>query len=230
MPLAKSKGNMYAWVTHMHTHLAGECPHNCTYCYVKSFRHRVPKYQGPLRLMMKELDVDYGKGKTIFIEHCNDLFAAGVPSLDIDRVLTHCGRFPENRYVFQSKNPGRILEFAECLPKRGALIGTTIETNRPMPDVSEAPPPRERFLSMCVLSAKGFDTFVTVEPILDFDLEEMSKWIYAIRPEFVNVGADSKHNGMVEPSAAKIRHLLSRLDAYGLEVKNKGNLKRLLSQ
>ena len=69
MPLNKSKGNMYKFVSHTHSHLGGECPHKCIYCYVDSFRHRVPKYQGELRLIEKELEVNYGKGKAIFIEH-----------------------------------------------------------------------------------------------------------------------------------------------------------------
>ena len=33
----------------------------------------IAKYKGPLRLIEKELAVNYGTGKTIFIEHCNDL-------------------------------------------------------------------------------------------------------------------------------------------------------------
>lgn len=36
MALTKSKGNMYPWVTHTHTHLRGECPHGCRYCYVQA--------------------------------------------------------------------------------------------------------------------------------------------------------------------------------------------------
>jgi hypothetical protein len=34
MPLKKSEGNMYPWVTHTHSHLAGACPHECK-CYVQ---------------------------------------------------------------------------------------------------------------------------------------------------------------------------------------------------
>ena len=34
MGMVKSKGNMYDWVTHMHTHLGGECGHECSYCYL----------------------------------------------------------------------------------------------------------------------------------------------------------------------------------------------------
>ena len=30
MAITKAVGNMYDWVTHMHTHLAGRCSHECS--------------------------------------------------------------------------------------------------------------------------------------------------------------------------------------------------------
>lgn len=79
---------MYPWVTHTHSHLAGECPHRCSYCYVQAMAKRSPalkeRFSGPLRLIEKELDVNYGTGKTIFVEHMNDLFAEKVPQEFID--------------------------------------------------------------------------------------------------------------------------------------------------
>lgn len=65
--LKESHGNMYDWVTHMHSHLAGKCPHECSYCYVQKNRFGVsPRYQGELRLIDNEFNVHYGKGRTIF--------------------------------------------------------------------------------------------------------------------------------------------------------------------
>jgi len=72
MPLIKSTGNMYSWVTDMHTHLGGDCPHACSYCYVNTGFMNTPRpkrYCGPLRLIEQEFNVNYGTGKTIFIEH-----------------------------------------------------------------------------------------------------------------------------------------------------------------
>ena len=82
MPLVKSKGNMYDWVTHMHTHLGGQCPHKCSYCYVQRNRFGVnPKYQGDLRIISQELNVNYGSDKILFIEHMNDMFANGMKNI-----------------------------------------------------------------------------------------------------------------------------------------------------
>jgi len=76
MPLQKSKGNMYPWVSNCHSHLGGECEHHCVYCYVEHSKFGRPeKYKGILRLIEEEFSVKYGSGKTIFMEHCNDLFA-----------------------------------------------------------------------------------------------------------------------------------------------------------
>jgi len=103
MPLTKSVGNMYSWVTHTHTHLGGKCPHECSYCYVGKSRFGIiPRYEGEPRLVEKEFSVNYGSGKTIFMEHMNDAFADGVKSLFIDRILSHCYAFPLNTYVFNS--------------------------------------------------------------------------------------------------------------------------------
>jgi DNA repair photolyase len=134
MPLKKSQGNMYPWVTHTHTHLGGECPHKCVYCYVDNPRWGRPKrYTGVLRLLEQEFKVDYDSGKVIFIEHCNDLWAAEVDPYFICRVLMHLEQYPENTFVFQTKNPFRYLKPGPHLSLntiKDAIFGCTIETNR----------------------------------------------------------------------------------------------------
>ena len=35
MPLNKSTGNMYDFITHTWNTIKGECPHGCSYCYMK---------------------------------------------------------------------------------------------------------------------------------------------------------------------------------------------------
>ncbi|MDD5589223.1 MAG: DUF5131 family protein [Candidatus Nanoarchaeia archaeon] len=222
MPLKKSTGNMYTWVTHTHTHLGGECQHKCVYCYVDNPRWGRPmRYQGPIRLIEKELNVDYGSGKTIFIENCNDLFASDVPDEFIIKILNHCYKYPANIYVFQSKNPARMLKYE--LPK-GSIIGTTIETNRDIKNLSEAPSPFERMIAM-----KGTNKikFLTVEPVLDFDVDILAKWIDNIKPKFLNLGADSKGHNLSEPSYEKIMALTEELKKYGIELREKHNLQRL---
>ncbi len=51
--------------------------------------------------------------------------------------------------------------------------------------------------------------------------------IKLIKPDWVNIGADSKGHNMPEPSKEKILALVKELEKF-TEIKNKNNLQRLL--
>jgi len=234
MPLTKSKGNMYPWVTHTHSHLAGKCSHECSYCYVQAMAGRFPvmaeRYSGPVRLIESELAVKYGQGRTIFIEHMNDLFAKDVPDGFIGEIRRHCFNYPLNTYVFQSKNPKRMMECSEELPS-GSILGTTIESNRDY-GVSSAPCVMNRIKAMrkAIWDGKGHKKFITIEPVLDFDVIPLADMIASVNPWFVNLGADSKSRGLPEPTVAKIMQLVDELKKRGIELREKSNLARLKAE
>lgn len=231
MGLKKSKGNMYPWVTHTHAHLGGECPHKCSYCYVANPRYGRPsKYQGELRLIDDEFDVNYGSGKTIFIENCNDMFCKEVPVEFIYKIYEHCYRYPDNVYVFQTKNPQRIIERPPALGVFKYMIGTTIESNRHYPEImGNAPTPTDRINAMIGIKRldKNIKTFLTVEPVLDFDVDDLALKISLVNPDFLNLGADSKGHNLPEPSIDKIERLVDKLKEYGIELREKHNLERI---
>jgi hypothetical protein len=216
-------------VTHTHTHLGGECPHKCVYCYVDHGFMGTPRpkrYCGPLRLIESEFKVNYGTGKTIFIEHKNDLFCKDVPEDFILRILAHCNQFPENTYVFQTKNPARYLEFnQDGIWPDNSILGCTIESNIDHPNISNAPPVRDRMRAMCRLRRRKF---ITIEPVLDFSPITLAAWIANIEPEFLNLGADSKGHNLPEPSIEKINELVKELMEYGIDLREKHNLQRLM--
>lgn len=226
MSLNKSKGNMYPWVTHTHAHLGGECPHKCSYCYVDNPRFGRPaRYQGPIRLIDDEFRVKYGSGKTIFIEHMNDMFAEDIPEEYIMAILQHCWDYPDNTYVFQTKNPLRISRTWDYIPSN-SIIGCTIETNCAdiIEKISAAPSPIDRMLPMMFLPTKKF---ITIEPVLEFNVTGLLNMILAIKPDFVNIGADSKGHGLREPSWQKVQHLIEGIKDAGIEIREKHNLERL---
>lgn len=229
MPLNKAKGNMYEFVTHTHNHLAGKCPHACSYCSVQDMAAHYPvlkeKYSGPLRLVEKEFAVNYGEGKTIFVENCNDLFAGKVPMNMILKVLEHCRKWPRNAYIFQTKNPFRYGELMQHDFPPDAIIGCTIESNRDSA-IGYAPRQSYRGASMSHVLPM-MKRFITIEPILDFDVESFAEIVKRIRPEFVNIGADSKNHGLPEPSIEKVMDLIGLITAAGIEVREKRNLERL---
>jgi len=184
---------------------------------------------GELRLDDKELTLDLGRDKKIFVGSSTDMFADEVSKVDIEDVLKHCGKYLGNTYYFQSKNPGRFLSFVTYLNQiSNCYIGTTIESNIEYP-VSNAPTPIRRYEYMKMLRKMFFNVFISIEPIMNFDLEVIVGWIKNIRPVFVSIGAESKRNKLIEPNSDKIMALIDRIKGI-TEVKQKNNLKRLLKQ
>jgi hypothetical protein len=227
-------GNMYEGVVTWNP-LGGKCLHDCSYCSTNTLR-RFPcvaeKYSGEIRLTKDVTKRFAGKPKTIFVAAQNDLFAEGVESGFIRRVLLQCHFYQQHTYLFQSKNPIRFMEFRDFYPEE-SIFCTTIETNRTYPQMGNTPTPHDRAMAMNdVVHELGnnlgrWKYQVTIEPIMDFDLEEMAWLIETCLPDQVNIGADSKRNNLPEPSHEQVMDLIDNLNKY-TRVVNKRNLNRLL--
>ena len=225
MPLRQSKGNMYGFVTHTWNTVSGECFHGCTYCYMKAWGK-----QPDIHFNAKEMNTDLGTGNFIFVGSGNDLFAEQVTTLWINQTLNHCLKYPQNKYLFQTKNPQRLgaISFLDKLSKLDCVICTTIETNRYYPEIMQkAPRPFNRAVAMHELP-HTFERMVTVEPIMDFDVDHMISTILLVDPEQVNIGADSKGHQLPEPTPEKITGLVKGLQLHGIRVHFKKNLRRLI--
>lgn len=207
---------MYGFVTHTWNVIKGKCPHDCEYCYMKRFP------QKELHFEEKELKTDLGEGNFIFVGSSCDMFAEEVSDEWIKKVLEHCDKFSKNSYLFQTKNPQRFHKFYGLFPLNTTL-GTTIETNRTGFNY-KAPPVTERQYWVGELSS--FPIMVTIEPIMDFDLDIMINWMKDLNPDFVNIGADSKGHNLNEPSWEKVQKLINELEEF-TKVNLKPNLDRL---
>ena len=153
------------------------------------------------------------------------MWATGIPNEQIKRVLDHCLKYPDNKYLFQSKNPYRFQTFACAFPL-GSILATTIEsdTNYKM----GIPGVEERAKELWKMKQSGFKTMVTIEPIMDFSVWGFITLIKRYEPNWVNIGADTGNNNLPEPSGTKLREFLVQLKASKIEVKQKNNLSRLL--
>ena len=227
----KKNGNMYDFITHTSNPIKGLCPHKCGYCYMRAiFRD----YHGDetLRLDEYELKVNYGKNKFIFLGTSTDMFADAVPTEWILQVYDKCLQYPENKYLLQSKNPGRTLEpqlinHPLMQLKDRICFATTIESNRDYP-ISKAQSMTERADAMAQLQAMGFPVMVTIEPIMDFDHEELVEMLRKIRPFQVNIGCNtSKDIKLPEPSRDQIYALVQELSTF-TNIELKSNSKRIL--
>lgn len=70
--------------------------------------------------------------------------------------------------------------------------------------------------------------FITIEPIMDFDMAGMVELIKTCEPEQVNIGADSKYNGLPEPSKGKVLELIAQLEAF-TKVNRKETIYKILN-
>ncbi len=226
--LNKQKGNMYGFVTHTWNPIRGKCPHDCKYCYMKSF-WEIQKSEKQV-LDEKCLQDNLGSENFIFVGSSTDMFAESVPDNWIEEVFKCCkNREFKNKYLFQTKNPKKMMQgkFIDTIPSF-SYLGITLETNRDTDKISSTMNPVERFQWFATEIPAYLAKFVTIEPIMDFDIEPLVQWIKVIKPRFVAIGADSKGHNLPEPSPKKLKALIEELKKF-TEVKIKPNLNRLLN-
>ena len=231
--LKKSTGNMYEFVTHTWNPIVGKCYHNCKYCYVKKYGNEVSE---EMRLKKEYLEDDFGSGNFIFVGSGIDLFAENIDDGWIRRVLDKCDRDnhdlfgTKNKFLFQSKNPKRILQYIEHPVFKDSAVCTTIETNRYYPSImNNSPVVNERAIAMNEIASKGIETYLTIEPIMAFDIDELVRLIRLCKPVQVNIGANTNSSVPVpEPTSEDIDALINLIkDECKVEIKS--NLKRLIT-
>jgi DNA repair photolyase len=226
--LKKPKGDMYPFVDWLWNPVIGKCQHDCSYCYVKRIANRFRQEQANPRLVEAELKCGLGSNNYIFVCSGCDLFANNIPYGWIKKTIDYAHSFEGNRYLFQTKNPKRFITSYFELSAEKDVLCTTIETDQRLPEIMQnAPSPFARAKYMTAMKERGFRTMVTIEPVIDFNLEFMLFMLKGIGPEQVNIGADSGHNHLPEQPKEKIIDLITELRKF-TKVVEKKNLDRLL--
>lgn len=221
MSLNKSTGNMYEFVTHTWNTIKGKCPHGCSYCYVKRWGK-----QPELHFDERELKTDLGSGNTIFVGSSCDIFADAISPEWVIKTLLHCEKY-DNTYFFQTKNPKAYSEYGAHIAALNKInLCITLETNRWHTDIMQySPDPVIRAMKFSEIPIK--EKYITIEPIMDFDMDMFIRYIKVNNPLQVNIGADSGRNNLPEPSKEKVLELISELEKFTI-VHQKSNLKRIL--
>ncbi|MDA3790921.1 MAG: hypothetical protein PF503_20800 [Desulfobacula sp.] len=206
------------------------CDFNCSYCkptfmaQAKRQKHRcidcynyTPHYH-PERLVKipsKKIVFVCGNGDISF---CDPDYTHRI----IHSIVNHNQRCPDKTYYFQSKKPEYFKQFIPCLPSNVILV-TTLETNRDQgyAAVSKAPVPSERYQQFLDLNYPR--KVVTIEPVMDFDLDVFTNWITNIAPEYVWLGFNSKPGQvqLPEPSEWKLIAFAQALKGAGIQVNGK---------
>jgi hypothetical protein len=160
--------------------------------------------------------------KIIFV--CGDSDVRFCEPSDFARILEvmNQDRMHNRLWFIQSKFPEYFQQFLDYLPKNTILL-TTLETNRDAnyDSVSKAPPPSVRYKQFLNLNYPN--KIVTIEPLMDFDLDVFSDWILSIKPLAVFIGYNSHPNQihLEEPQMEKCLDLIVALKNKGIRVLTK---------
>ena len=186
--------------------------HNCTECY--EFR----PHQHPERLSKipnAEIVFVGGNGDISF---CDPAFVKQIIAAIVKKNLKR----PNQVYYFQTKRPEYLAQFIGEFPKNVILV-TTLESNRDegYGDISKAPKPSERYEAFEKLDWPN--KVVTIEPIMNFDLDVFSEWLITLAPDCVWLGFNSRPRSvnLPEPSNEKVLALVKRLKEAGIRVRGK---------
>jgi protein gp37 len=166
------------------------CTHGCQYCWAKRMAKWV--YGDAFTPKIFENRLRYSKkNKWVFVCDMGDLFCKAIPSEWIEEVIkVVAGADPSNTFLFLTKNPRRFFEFLGSFSPN-CILGCTIETNRDeiVGKISKAPRVSERYKAMVELDWPR--KMLSIEPIMDFDLEVFLDWISHISPEICAIGYDN---------------------------------------
>ncbi len=201
------------------------CTHLCIYCWARRFaltklkNTRKYRFGFSPRFHEDELKAKFNGGM-VFVTDMGDMFCEGVPDEWILKVIDHISKFPNTLFLFLTKNPERYKDFIDKLPEN-VVLGATIETNRDdmylEKEISRAPIPSLRYKAMKNLN--WHMKFISIEPILDFDLDIFVRWIKDINPFLVYVGYDNYNNKLPEPPLSKTLELIEKLSSFTLVIK-----------
>lgn len=216
--------------------LGGKC-YDCEYCYIHGkkgmkirFKHIRDKYSGKFKLYPKILNRmnNIRSDKPIFF--CDCICYMHKDNTE-ENILEIFWEIKNNRYntVFLSmvKNPIRYIELIKELPVN-MILGVTVEANRDYPLLSNAPIQSER-INQLIKLRKMLDSFkmsnklfISIEPILKFDLLPFLNSILKINPDFgVAIGYDNHYNKLDEPSLKLTLALRNNLIIKGITVYDK---------
>jgi len=229
------------------------CWHGCVYCkdsFQRQMKRR-RRYCYDCYLYTPHFHEERLKrvpsAKTIFCCAFGDIAFASLNH--VFKILEVIEKHHDKTFYIQSKRPYVFTVWEHELEKKGksipdnVILGTTIESNRQtweyksethhVPwamitynyDISRAPDPHDRYR---VMRRNGYGLkherrFVTIEPILDFDMHTLVGWIHDIDPEFVYVGYDNHDTKITvrgepyrlpEPSLAKTELLIAMLEEF----------------
>lgn len=124
---------------------------------------------------------------------------------------------PHPQFLLCSKNPQRyialMLKYGDEFFPENVIFGITVESNRDYPKLSHAPELQvHRLMSAKILSDAGVRVFLSVEPVLEFDMGAFINAIRSIKPWGIAVGFDNYGNKLPEPTPERLALFVNALE------------------
>jgi len=207
------------------------CRFTCSYCWARKLmegrlRHLTRYKDGFLPTLHPDrVNPHFRPGDFVFVCDLGDI--AFAPVVVKDLVMAVVRNHPDTRFLLQSKDPGVFANYfgGYRFHEANLYLGTTLETNRwDGYRFSSAPSPHNRYAELKQYSGHKF---ISIEPIMDLDVEIMVDWLREIQPDIVEVGADNYRSDLPEPSWGKVEALLEALRKFVPTVVEKDGLQRL---
>ena len=217
------------------------CLHGCEYCYARRIAERFGSKQMPIftdyqvlhepvrctdtYAYMRDIGISTGKiqpypfdflptfhrykldepqrwkkPRTIFVCSMADLFGDWVPLEWIQEVFAACRKAPQHRYLFLTKNPKRYMELKlkGKLPKQH-WYGTSVTRKDD----------RDFF-------APGYNTFVSIEPILgSFSDEKHAAYRQMVQPWVIFGAETGNRKNKIVPKKEWITELVDYYSKFG---------------
>ena len=200
------------------------CEHDCVYCR-SSFQRQLKRwarkncpgcYEFTPHTHPERLNQKLPKTKHMqFIFTCSSGDIAFCPTEYLKEIIARIQSEPDKTFLIQSKDSQT---FNRVIFPKNVILGTTLETNRDelCEGISKAPKPSQRYKDF--LKVNHPLKMVTIEPMMDFDLDVMIDWVENINPCMVWLGYDSGKNKLPEPELEKVKSLHWRLAKKGFVV------------
>ena len=191
------------------------CEFECTYCYgPRTYaRSKCPKcraFKPHLDHVEYRLKQTFQKSKTYFVESLGD--PSFIPPEIFQQIIDHLAEFQDTRFMLQSKNP---IYFRDFKFSKNIWLGTTFETNYDnLAEIySKAPVPSTRANGLWLVKHEQQKTeiYITIEPVLAFDLLKMLEIVRFLNPVEIYIGRDNHGNKLPEPSEQDLMYLVREL-------------------
>ena len=214
--------------------IGGKC-YECTFCYIhgkKGMKNRFPnmkkKYNGEFKIYPSVFNINLNNvSKPMFFCDCIDWLHECMNTSILNRMIRWFKQHPNVEFLSLTRNPKAYHEIMYLLPKN-FIFGITIESNCDYIGLSKAPSQSERIKQALQLRDHLNDLdmnnkiFISIEPIMKFDLLPFLDIIIRIDPTFgVAIGYDNHKHKLDEPTSKETMALRNNLIIKGITVYDK---------